>query len=237
MKRLALAAYVVALHAVVAAALVTSDFVEKTAARLGLVEPSRTLILLTQRRLQERMDPSVPDGSAIFLGTSITFGLAVAAVGDRTVNFGIGSQTARQLADSITGYRSLARARVVFLEIGANDVGTKRFAGLPHELERIVAGIPGNVPLVWSGVMPRATIRGDVSAANAVIQTLCARRTNCRYVDTVSAMTGRDGTLRPDIYLDDGIHPSVNGYKIWISALRQNAVPIGVNARRPSRAD
>lgn len=229
MKRVVLAAYVVALHAVVAAALVTSDFLENAAARFGFVEPGRKLVLASQRRLQERMDPSVPVGAAVFLGTSITQGLAVAAVADRSVNFGIGSQTARQLADSMPGYHSLQRARIVFLEVGANDVGTQRLAGLAGELERVAAAIPATVPLVWSGVMPRTGVRDDVRNANAVIQALCARRANCRYVDSEAAMTGQDGALLPDIYLD-GVHPSARGYQLWIGALREHGPAVERNA-------
>jgi lysophospholipase L1-like esterase len=171
------------------------------------------------------MDASVPAGAAIFLGDSITQGLATAAVAPYSVNYGIGSATTGELLDNLPVYKSLRRAGAVFLLIGINDIGRGQTIGLEGRLQAIADAIPAGVPLVWSAIMPAYVDRADPEAirqANRAIARTCAARPGCVYVDT--------GALSDAALFSDGVHPNTAGYAVWIGALRDAYAKVVPNA-------
>jgi len=164
----------------------------------------------TMRRYHAWADASQPAGAVIFLGDSITEGLAVSAVAPVAVNYGIGKQATGDLLVSMRGYGSIGRARLVVLTIGTNDVSRKQLAGIEDRLRAISAAIP--VPLLWNAVPP--STRGDSAPVNAIIRKVCAERPDCTYLETPF----QPGDFR------DGTHLSDAGYARWIAAMRY-AIP------------
>lgn len=221
MKRKLLILYIIALPIVIGVLVFKTDFLTRVYTNLGLIEPGRNAVLLTQRLLQERRDPHVPDGASIFLGDSITHGLATAAIADYSVNFGIGQQTAAQLATSISRYKSLQRAGRIYLSIGTNDLGLGNGNSLKNSFKKILSEIPLEIPLIWSAIMPRTELMPEIKEANFLIANLCAERPQCVFIDVYDAMTDTSGQPLHGIYTD-GVHPSEKGYAIWIQTLQQN---------------
>lgn len=156
------------------------------------------------------VDATIPDGSPVFIGDSITQRMNVAAVAPNAVNLGIGSQTTSALAERVADYRSLRRASAIYLLIGANDLMHRQ-----PDFRRLLNRLPKGVPLVWSGIMPSKHY--DPSATNARIRVLCAARPRCRYVDTSSLRV-------PDDFVD-GLHPNARGYRKWVGAIRTQPSP------------
>ena len=85
----------------------------------GILDRVRTVLSTTPRpELTEyyhrmvtshlRMDPCVPEGSVVFIGDSLTQGLCTAAVVDRSVNFGIGSDTTQGVLERIPRYECIS---------------------------------------------------------------------------------------------------------------------------------
>jgi lysophospholipase L1-like esterase len=221
--------YLIVLH-VISAVFIVTDFIPKVKANLGLgvtVELCTNSYLLEMIRFHQWMDDSVPDRAAIFLGDSITQGLATAAIAPYSVNYGIGGEDTAQFIDAVPTYRSLARASVIFLEIGINDiVNIKQDVkiGLNERYQKIMKMLPDKTPLVWSAVMPvgrRGSVLSEITDANNVIKTLCEKRGNCTYVDTWRFLADRNGKIIGRFFLDDGVHLSSEGYKAWIAALKQ----------------
>jgi lysophospholipase L1-like esterase len=178
------------------------------------------------------MDGSVPAGAAIFLGDSITQGLATAAVAPDSVNFGIGAATTSELLRNLPSYKSLERASSIFLLIGTNDIGEGLTRGLDERLRAISLAIPLDKPLIWSGIMPAYSDRHRpemIAAANKTIHDLCSRRTECFYIDT-QAIFSADRSL-----LSDGVHPNDAGYSRWIDALRAAHAQASTQKANPSR--
>jgi hypothetical protein len=217
-RRLGLA-YIIGLHLFVVVLLVKTDFASKFKEKF-LDTPKHsnphgeTMILFHQA-----MDASVPEGASIFIGDSITQGLATAAVSPFPVNYGIGSATTTELLENIPKYQSLKRASVIFLMIGINDIGQNNPEALATRLVAIDAALPNNVPLVWSGIMPAYRNNVDptsITSANRVIRDLCAARVGCTYVDTQKLFSAGGPKL-----FRDGVHPNNDGYAIWIDALRK----------------
>lgn len=203
MKRAALFAYLLAVHALLAFAVARPG-----AVRAWLGKPDA----FSERmdRYLAAKDANAPDGAAIFLGDSITQSLAAAAVAPQAVNLGLGSQTTADLTRRARGYQSLERASTIYLMIGANDLSRGRVPDYAPLLDVL----PADVPLVWSGVMRSRRADPDQRiATNSAIRALCEQRPRCRYVDT--------SNLGPEDFQEDGAHPNAQGYGKWIAALRR----------------
>jgi len=220
--------YVIALHLFTVVLVAKTNFIAKFKGKflnepvVPVVPPSphvkNMLVYL------EWMDENVPDRSVIFLGDSITKGLAVAAVAPYATNYGVGGETTAELLDAMPSYKSLNRVTTIFLAIGINDLNQSRKEGLNERYRKIVAALPHKTPLIWSSVMP-TTIKHisqiDIIEANLTIKALCEDRGNCFFVDTWSFLTNKSGQMIQDYFLADGIHLSPNGYKVWIAALKE----------------
>ena len=219
LKRGLFLAYIICVHLLIALLIFKTDFIPKVKAKLfatpATTNPHGERMIV----YHQAMDASVPSGATIFLGDSITQGLATAAVSPASVNYGIGSETTSELLANLPKYQSLERASVAFLMIGINDIGQGKTDHLPTRLQAIAAAIPRELPLVWSGIMPAYSDKIDpaqVTAANRVIQEICAARDRCIYVDTQELLAAGGTNL-----FRDGVHPNDRGYTIWISALRK----------------
>lgn len=218
MKRTIIIVYAVFIHAVLAALFFKTDALHRFRVIAGLSEPAAPQIKLMQKLFHERRDPSVPDGAEIFLGDSITFGYATANAANRSVNYGIGQQTASQLIDSLPGYKSLMGARRIYLMIGVNDIINGTSAELPEKIRVIASLLPKSVPVIWSGLMPTDQHGALIQQINPEIRSVCAAMPNCIYVDTFAKMTTPDGHPITGFFLD-GVHPSASGYAAWTKML------------------
>lgn len=230
MKRLLIAAYLVGLHALLAAALVKTDLIPRAAITLGITTakiPEEETIIPRLRDVHRQMDPSVPEGATIFLGDSITMGLATAAIASRAVNYGIGWQRSDQLIKSMDIYESIKRAGQVVIMIGTNDLLQGREAGIESRYQAILAKIPSNIKVVMSSVPPLghvvfygreiddANVRKVVASAKAV----CEADPRCRFVNAYDTLTS-NGAPAAGVLLKDNIHLSPKGYAPLIKELR-----------------
>lgn len=171
-----------------------------------VVDFSRSYGTLTAQYLTTS-DPHQPEGAAVFLGDSHTQGLAVAAVADRAVNYGIGGLTSERLLLNLPALGAVKRARVVFLMIGSNDGEAK-----PENYARLAEAIPGE--LVWHAIPPNP--RWDVTGANEAIADACEDRGRCRFVQT---------DLGAGDFQADNSHLSAAGYGKLIATLRATNPP------------
>jgi len=208
--------YIAAIHLLLAVLLFRPDLIHDF--KRKVFQDHSATLARTNPTSHERMDASVPEGAAIFLGDSITEGLAVAAVAPLAVNYGIGGLTTEELIRNIPKYRSLNRAGAIFLMIGINDIDRTETEGLADRLRLIANTIPQDRPLIWSGIMPVYADRipaDPIAPANKSISDICSQRKNCTFVDTQALFAPGDGSL-----FSDGVHPNEAGYGKWISALR-----------------
>lgn len=211
--------YAIAVHVLMAVLVFKTDFIPKVKSRFfPSPEPSNVQIR-SVFAFHERIDPLVPDGAAIFLGDSITQGLATAAVAPLSVNYGIGGAVSEELVIHIPRYGSLKRAGTVFLMVGINDLLHGKAAGLAERLQTLSDLLPPDTAVVWSGVMP--TYTGEVEPAqideiNRAIEAICQRRKLCTFVDTKAVLSPEGESL-----FTDGIHLNTDGYRKWIAALRE----------------
>jgi lysophospholipase L1-like esterase len=60
----------------------------------------------------------------------------------------------------------------------------------------------------------------QIKGANALVKQYCATHPNLTFVDIVPQMLGADGKPRKELLVEDGLHMTAAGYKIWNDALR-----------------
>lgn len=157
-------------------------------------------------RVHVATDRVAPSGAAIFLGDSIPQRLPASLIAPDAINYGIGSQTTRDLARHVADYAAAQDARIIYLMIGLNDLG----AGEAPDFEAVLSALPTDVPLVWTGVTPAENVQG-IDAANEAVASLCIQRGTCTYVPPPASWDDLD---------TDGRHLKPSGYAKWVAALR-----------------
>ena len=74
------------------------------------------------------------------------------------------------------------------------------------------------VPIVFISLKPspsRRRLMPRMEAANKMIKEFLAKKTKTGFVDVYHKMLKPDGTPMDDIFLEDNLHMSAKGYRIW----------------------
>ncbi len=230
-RRAWLAGWLVAVHALLAAALLKSDFVDRVAARLGVPgagDERLRRFRLDMLALHRRVDAALPAGRVLFFGDSIVQGLAVAAVHPQGENFGIGGETTGGLLERLPAYSSIGAARAIVVLSGTNDLMRHDPSTPIANLQRLIETLPGKAPVVLATLLPvdeRADVRlagrnAAIARVNAAIRALCAARARVTCADVGATMAAPGGGLAAALHEGDGVHPSPAGYAAFIRVLR-----------------
>jgi lysophospholipase L1-like esterase len=221
--------YLLMLHVLLGLVLAKSDFIEKVGYKLGVTtKPELSAYYDRITTYHFRMDGNVPDGATLFIGDSITQGLATSAVANRAVNYGIGSDTTLGVLNRIRGYESLNRADAVVLAIGVNDLSRRSDEKIVANYEKILGSIPEEIPVVVSAILPvdervqRVNFENKrISQVNQLLRELALKYDNVTFSDAGSSLRSSDNNLKSDFHVGDGVHLSSAGYQVWIRELRQ----------------
>lgn len=119
------------------------------------------------------------------------------------------------------------RPRVIVLYAGDNDIA----AGEPPEqvvedFQQLVATIHRELPntrIVFIAIKPsiaRWKLYEKMNAANEHIEKHCEGDDRLRFVDVAAPMLGQDGRPREELFVDDGLHLSDAGYRLWTKLVR-----------------
>lgn len=184
-----------------------------------------------ERRLRahyRRLDGNTPAGAVVFLGASSIQGLNASAVRSCTASFGIGGETAGELAERVGDYRALDRAAAVVVMTGLNDVLRGDGAAVGPAARRLLAALPPGVPVILSSTvrLPDAARGGELRRINAAMRAACAAHRTCRFVDLQAAMGDPAALIERD-----GLHLSPAGYALWARQLRAALDAAGVADR------
>lgn len=184
-----------------------------------------------ERRLRahyRRLDGSTPAGAVVFLGASSIQGLNASAVRSCTASFGIGGETADELAERVGDYRALDRAAAVVVMTGLNDVLRGDGAAVGPAVRRLLAALPPGVPVILSSTVRLAdpTRGAALAPVNVAMRDACRADPRCRFVDLAAAMADPVTLIEPD-----GIHLNPAGYALWARLLREALDGTGVADR------
>ena len=172
-----------------------------------------------------------PQNGIVFIGASsiVRWNLpeSFPELGPRAINRGFGGSMA---ADS-TRYADRIvipyKPQTVVFYAGDNDIEANRtpeqIAGDFMAFEKKVHAALPATEIVFISIKPsirRWAWIDQIKSANALVQKYCAANSHLAFVDIVPQMIGPDGNPRKEMLLDDGLHMTPAGYKVWNEALR-----------------
>lgn len=181
-----------------------------------------------QRGHLRRLDGASVERRVVFLGGSSFQGLDTASVTPIGLNLSIGGDTLQGMIERSAAYRSLARARVVIVNIGLNDL-MRDCAQPAVGIEDLFALVRAETPIILLAVQgvqqaersPRCDtgIAKLIDEFNQRLLDACNYRDNCHFIPS-PVTTNMDQDLMKALQESDGIHFSVSGYQAMSKALR-----------------
>lgn len=173
-------------------------------------------------------------GGIVFVGSSSIVDWDVARYFPdlRITNRGLWGSS---LADAVQNVERLVlpyEPRLVVLYAGENDIDAGRLAEqVAVDFERFVRAIHAKLPrtmIVYVGIKPSPDRWPQIDrmrAANRMIRVFCERDDRLAFLDVDGAMLGWDERPRRNLFVDDGLHLSPQGYQLWSTLLRPFLTP------------
>ena len=145
----------------------------------------------------------------------------------QVINYGFGGSETSDLLYFADRLIFPIQPRLIVVQEGGNDLhGGKtpaQFAETMKALvEKIRAKLP-EVPIVLCSITPNPARWGEAAArreANELTKAFAAAQHNVQFVSLWDQFLGSDGQPRPELYVDDRLHPSHEGYLLRVSILK-----------------
>lgn len=117
--------------------------------------------------------------------------------------------------------------KIVVFYAGDNDIAAGKSPERVFEDYKIFVHLlreefPGT-PVVYIAIKPsisRWKLVGKMREANGLIREYIEKDERMAFADVDTPMIGADGKPRKKLFLDDGLHLNVNGYKVWTGVVR-----------------
>jgi lysophospholipase L1-like esterase len=192
--------------------------------------PDRWEPAIAKFEAQDKVAPP-PANAIVFVGASsiVRWNLAESfpELGPKAINRGFGGSV---IADSVKYADRIVipyKPRIVVLYAGDNDVEANATAQEIADQftlfdKKVHAALP-NAKIVFISIKP--SIRrwkwiDTILAANAKVKDYTTKHPNLVFVDIEKQMLGPDGKPNPELLVEDGLHMTPAGYKIWNEKLR-----------------
>jgi lysophospholipase L1-like esterase len=191
----------------------------------------------------ERWDPAIqkfeqgdkvsapPQNGVLFIGASsiVRWNLPeyFPELGAKAINRGFGGSQSVDAVRYVDRIVVPYHPRVVVYYAGDNDVEANIPAQeIAHQFtlfdQKVHAALP-QTRIVFISIKP--SIRrwkwiDTIKSANAMVKEYCAIHPNLAFMDIEQQMLGADGKPNPALLVEDGLHMTPAGYRIWTAALR-----------------
>jgi lysophospholipase L1-like esterase len=150
----------------------------------------------------------------------------------RVINRGIPGSS---LADTVRLVPRLVlpyQPRIVVLYAGENDIDSGRTSEEVAVLfERFAKAVHSMLPatrILYIGLKPsiqRWLIVDRMRAANLLVRAICTRDDRLAMLDVDAVMLGWNARPRRELFVEDGLHLSPQGYQLWTTLLRPFLLP------------
>jgi len=121
------------------------------------------------------------------------------------------------------------RPRAVVIYEGDNDLApesSKTPESVANDARTLVQTIRCALPETWIYMISIKPSKSRLSAwprmkvANRMIRDFTRTQKHVQYIDVSSAMFDPEGKLRGDLFVEDGLHPTVKCYALWTSIIK-----------------
>ena len=193
------------------------------------VDPNRFEPNIQKFEAEDKANPPVK-GGIVFIGAS-SFArwtnLAESFPDLKVVNRGFGGSELAEVVRYSSRVVVPHAPRIVVLYAGENDlnrgVTPDVIASDFDKFSKLIHTALPSTRIVVIGLKPsllRWKLRDGMQQTNTLIRTRCAADRQCTYVDPWPSMIGKDGTPKPELFVEDGLHMTPEGYKAWTQMLR-----------------
>jgi lysophospholipase L1-like esterase len=179
-----------------------------------------------------------PRNEIVFVGSSSirNWDLAASFPDLRVINRGVwAAGQGFELGDVVRFVDRLVvphQPRIVVVYAGDNDIsGGKTSEQVVVDAERLINRLRSKLPdvrIVFIGVKPSISrwLQVDrMRLTNTILRQVCERDDRVAYVDVDGPMMGWDERPRRELFVDDGLHLSAEGYRLWTTLVRPFLVP------------
>ncbi len=107
-------------------------------------------------------------------------------------------------------------------DIAAGKTPEKVMADYQSFVNQVFARWP-DMPIFFISIKPslaRIDHLNNMAKANALIKAYIDQHKTLYYMDVFTPMLGADGTPRPEIFGEDGLHMNAAGYALWTKEIR-----------------
>jgi len=135
--------------------------------------------------------------------------------------------------------------RAVVIYEGDNDLApesSKTPESVAKDARTMVQTIRAALPETWIYLISIKPSKSRLSAwprmkeANRMVRDFARPQKHVQYVDVASAMFDREGKLRADLFVEDGLHPNSRCYALWTSIVKPLLLQrFGPNSHRTQR--
>lgn len=135
--------------------------------------------------------------------------------------------------------------RAVVVYEGDNDLepgSSKTPASVAKDARTLVQTIRAALPETWIyliSIKPsqsRLSVWPRMKEANRMIRDFTRTQEHVQYIDVASTMFDSEGTLRADLFVEDGLHPNPKCYALWTSIIKPLLLErFGLNSRKSQR--
>lgn len=221
--------YLMLIHIFIGVTILKTDIISRIQVKLGyeVIEDELTPHFHTMLAFHKRVDKHIPDNSVLFIGDSLTQGLAVSAIFPQSVNFGIGQDTSFGVITRLPHYSSIPRSKLVVIAIGVNDLSRRGNNEIIENYREIIGLIPEKIPILFSAILPINEIAsnraGDnirIERVNKVLKEICLNNHKLYFINTSKSFVDSKGNLSSGYHSGDGVHLNSLGNGIWISKLK-----------------
>ncbi|HVF86064.1 MAG TPA: SGNH/GDSL hydrolase family protein [Pyrinomonadaceae bacterium] len=116
------------------------------------------------------------------------------------------------------------RPRLIVLYAGDNDLANgKSPEQVSEDFRAFVGRVRRDLPqsrIAFISIKPspaRQHLIEKQKAANGMIKKYISREKGLSYIDVFTPMLGKDGGMRPELFVGDGLHLNKEGYALWKS--------------------
>jgi len=221
--------YLLILHFVLIIIVFTPNLAAKISKAMGKEHPNNSVIYNYQsnKTMLSRVERNLNKNTTLFIGDSLTQGMAVNSIVPYAVNFGIGHDTIDGALERVRSYKSLNKVATVIIAVGTNDLrklslktALSRYKVLLNELKKLKRVYIHEVLPIDAKILG-IELQNKIALFNQELFYLTQEFASIHYLRASGALFDSNRSLKTTLHLGDGLHLNEKGYDIWINQLKK----------------
>lgn len=145
----------------------------------------------------------------------------------KVLNRGFGGATTAEVLHYYDRIIKPYKPKIIVIYVGENDISE---GGQPNETVRLTEVLFDKIQkdfkrskIIYISMKPsisRWHLWEDFQKGNAEIEKMCTANKKLFYLESADVMLYDDGSIRKDIFIEDGLHMNVKGYADWTKMVK-----------------